>query len=89
MDYGNVSSNTIFYVMEYMREGLKRKGGEEWGLALAFGPGIMFEGILIRSLRQQTICMHISCIFICFLGWTHMSWNVLGYGHCLQYFKFN
>nr|AQZ26783.1 chalcone synthase [Paeonia delavayi]QEG79223.1 chalcone isomerase [Paeonia delavayi] len=52
MDYGNVSSNTIFYVMEYMREELKRDGigGEEWGLALAFGPGITFEGILIRSL---------------------------------------
>ncbi|KAJ9680630.1 hypothetical protein PVL29_019832 [Vitis rotundifolia] len=43
MDYGNVSSNTIFYVMEYMREGLKRKGGEEWGPALAFGPGITFQ----------------------------------------------
>ncbi|XP_052194485.1 type III polyketide synthase A [Diospyros lotus] len=49
MDFGNVSSNTIFYVMEYMREELKRTG-EEWGLALAFGPGITFEGILIRSL---------------------------------------
>ncbi|CAI0553163.1 unnamed protein product [Linum tenue] len=58
MDYGNVSSNTIFYVMEYMREELmkKRKGGEykeseeEWGLGLAFGPGITFEGVLLRSL---------------------------------------
>ncbi|KAK6285438.1 hypothetical protein POUND7_011617 [Theobroma cacao] len=50
MDYGNVSSNTIFYVMEYMREELKAEGGEEWGLALAFGPGITFEGILLRSL---------------------------------------
>nr|UPN62990.1 polyketide synthase 2 [Aquilaria sinensis] len=50
MDYGNVSSNTIFYVMEYMREELKREGSEEWGLALAFGPGITFEGILLRSL---------------------------------------
>ncbi|KAJ9680235.1 hypothetical protein PVL29_019520 [Vitis rotundifolia] len=79
MDYGNVSSNTIFHVMEYMREGLKRKGGEERGLALAFGPGI----------TQRTICMHICCIFIYFRGWTYMSWNVLGYGHCLQYFKFN
>ncbi|KAK3019685.1 hypothetical protein RJ639_004160 [Escallonia herrerae] len=49
MDYGNVSSNSIIYVMEYMREELKR-GGEEWGLALAFGPGITFEGILLRSL---------------------------------------
>lgn len=51
MDYGNVSSNTIFYVMEYMKEYLQKKeGGEEWGLALAFGPGITFEGILMRSL---------------------------------------
>ncbi|XWS77285.1 hypothetical protein CRYUN_Cryun01aG0248200 [Craigia yunnanensis] len=50
MDYGNVSSNTIFYVMEYMREELKGDGGEEWGLALAFGPGITYEGILLRSL---------------------------------------
>uniref|UniRef100_A0A2N9E320 Chalcone synthase n=1 Tax=Fagus sylvatica TaxID=28930 RepID=A0A2N9E320_FAGSY len=49
MDYGNVSSNTIFYVMDYMREEFKIEG-EEWGLALAFGPGITFEGILIRSL---------------------------------------
>ncbi|KAK8639783.1 hypothetical protein V6N13_138152 [Hibiscus sabdariffa] len=49
-DYGNASSNTIFYVMEYMREELKREGGEEWGLALAFGPGITFEGILLRTL---------------------------------------
>lgn len=50
MDYGNVSSNTIFYVMENMREHLKREGGEEWGLGLAFGPGITFEGVLLRSL---------------------------------------
>ncbi|XP_019160977.1 PREDICTED: type III polyketide synthase A-like [Ipomoea nil] len=61
MDFGNVSSNTIFYVLEYMRDELmmKRKqgkeeeeeGGLEWGLALAFGPGITFEGILLRNLQ--------------------------------------
>lgn len=52
MDFGNVSSNTIFYVMEFMREALvkKKEAAEEWGLALAFGPGITFEGILLRSL---------------------------------------
>ncbi|KAJ0112959.1 hypothetical protein Patl1_00152 [Pistacia atlantica] len=52
MDYGNVSSSTIFYVMDYMREELKNKQVEveEWGLGLAFGPGITFEGILLRSL---------------------------------------
>lgn len=49
MDYGNASSNTIFYVMDYMRGELKR-GREEWGLALAFGPGITFEGVLVRCL---------------------------------------
>ncbi|XP_027356185.1 type III polyketide synthase B [Abrus precatorius] len=55
MDYGNASSNTIVYVLEYMiEEGLKiKKGGSgdsEWGLILAFGPGITFEGILARNL---------------------------------------
>ena len=55
MDYGNASSNTIVYVLEYMvDESLKTKMGggeiEEWGLILAFGPGISFEGILARNL---------------------------------------
>lgn len=52
MDFGNVSSNTVIYVIEYMRDELRKKkeSGEEWGLALAFGPGITFEGILLRSL---------------------------------------
>ncbi|RZC67655.1 hypothetical protein C5167_011340 [Papaver somniferum] len=60
IDYGNASSNTIFYVMDNLRnEFTMRKQaaslsggeqGEEWGLALAFGPGITFEGILVRNL---------------------------------------
>ncbi|KAJ4777432.1 Chalcone synthase [Rhynchospora pubera] len=50
MDYGNVSSNTVFYVMDYMREELKKEGAEEWGLVLAFGPGVTFEGILARRI---------------------------------------
>lgn len=50
-DYGNASSNTIVYVLEYiMEENLKVKGDPEWGLILAFGPGITFEGILTRKL---------------------------------------
>ncbi|KAF5951604.1 hypothetical protein HYC85_009548 [Camellia sinensis] len=55
-DYGNASSNTIVYVLEYMvEENLKMKkenqeNGDEWGLILAFGPGITFEGILARNL---------------------------------------
>lgn len=55
-DYGNASSNTIVYVLEYMleevkKDGEKKRGGDdEWGLILAFGPGITFEGILTRNL---------------------------------------
>lgn len=55
MDYGNASSNTIVYVLEYMlEESLKMKSQDhedtDWGLILAFGPGITFEGILARNL---------------------------------------
>ncbi|KAF9619186.1 hypothetical protein IFM89_005740 [Coptis chinensis] len=54
MDYGNASSNTIVYVLENMiEENLKKDKTDddcEWGLILAFGPGITFEGILARSL---------------------------------------
>lgn len=56
MDYGNASSNTIVYVLEYMlEESLKMKSldheDSDWGLILAFGPGITFEGILARNLN--------------------------------------
>uniref|UniRef100_A0A1J3GML2 Chalcone synthase-like protein 1 n=1 Tax=Noccaea caerulescens TaxID=107243 RepID=A0A1J3GML2_NOCCA len=53
VDYGNVSSNTIFYIMDKVRDEFEKKGrggGPEWGLGLAFGPGITFEGFLMRSL---------------------------------------
>ncbi|KAJ4785550.1 Chalcone synthase [Rhynchospora pubera] len=54
-DFGNASSNTIVYVLENLVEESKKKRekGEEdskWGLILAFGPGITFEGILTRNL---------------------------------------
>ncbi|CBI37938.3 unnamed protein product, partial [Vitis vinifera] len=54
-DYGNASSNTIVYVLEYMLEESSKtkrqdQGDGEWGLILAFGPGITFEGILARNL---------------------------------------
>ncbi|KAJ1288351.1 hypothetical protein BS78_02G083000 [Paspalum vaginatum] len=59
-DFGNASSNTIVYVLENMVEDTRRRkllaaaeDGEEceWGLILAFGPGITFEGILARNLQ--------------------------------------
>nr|GMD09817.1 type III polyketide synthase B [Ipomoea batatas]GMD11020.1 type III polyketide synthase B [Ipomoea batatas] len=56
-DYGNASSNTIVYVLEYMLEEnnkITRRESEaedsDWGLILAFGPGITLEGILTRNL---------------------------------------
>lgn len=55
-DYGNASSNTIVYVLEYIIEESMKAGKDEraedceWGLLLAFGPGITFEGILARKL---------------------------------------
>ncbi|CAN4112517.1 unnamed protein product [Withania somnifera] len=51
-DYGNASSNTIVYVLEYMLEDKKymKKQDSDWGLILAFGPGITFEGILTKNL---------------------------------------
>ncbi|CAL5079871.1 unnamed protein product [Urochloa decumbens] len=64
-DFGNASSNTIVYVLENMVEETRRRrkakaataeedgDGEdcEWGMILAFGPGITFEGILARNLQ--------------------------------------
>ncbi|KAL6871442.1 hypothetical protein ACP4OV_014271 [Aristida adscensionis] len=62
-DFGNASSNTIVYVLENMVEETRRRkqaaaaagDGEacEWGLILAFGPGITFEGILARNLQAR------------------------------------
>lgn len=54
MDYGNASSNSIVYVLEYMLEESRKvrtdEGENEWGLILAFGPGVTFEGIVARNL---------------------------------------
>ncbi|KAH9530593.1 hypothetical protein CY35_20G011000 [Sphagnum magellanicum] len=57
-DYGNVSSSTCIYVLDHMRKhSLKLKEVNEdvdtepeWGVILAFGPGITIEGTLARSL---------------------------------------
>ncbi|WOL05951.1 hypothetical protein Cni_G14682 [Canna indica] len=54
-DYGNASSSTIIYVLENIMEEIQKRKetGEkacEWGMILAFGPGVTFEGILARNL---------------------------------------
>ncbi|KAL0726019.1 hypothetical protein Bca4012_022112 [Brassica carinata] len=55
MDYGNASSNSIVYVLEYMLEESRKarnmnESENEWGLIMAFGPGVTFEGIVARNL---------------------------------------
>uniref|UniRef100_A0A0E0LJN2 Chalcone synthase n=1 Tax=Oryza punctata TaxID=4537 RepID=A0A0E0LJN2_ORYPU len=58
-DFGNASSNTIVYVLENMVEETRQRRETaaeeecEWGLILAFGPGITFEGILARNLQAR------------------------------------
>lgn len=53
-DFGNASSNTIVYVLENMVEETRKRNEDcEWGLILAFGPGITFEGILARNLQAR------------------------------------
>jgi predicted naringenin-chalcone synthase len=56
-DFGNASSNTIVYVLENVAEETRKRDQEaddcEWGLILAFGPGITFEGILARNLQAR------------------------------------
>ncbi|KAL2652635.1 hypothetical protein R1flu_020763 [Riccia fluitans] len=56
-DYGNINSNTIIYVLDYMRQASLKKRAEqstdsdpEWGFMLAFGPGITVEGMVARNL---------------------------------------
>lgn len=52
-DYGNISSSTCIYVLDYMRQQtlkLKEANGgvntePEWGLILAFGPGVTIEAL--------------------------------------------
>ncbi|BBM98126.1 protein MpPKS/CHS1 [Marchantia polymorpha subsp. ruderalis] len=60
-DYGNINSNTIIYVLDYMRKaslqkrkdlqcGLSTDEDPEWGFMLAFGPGVTIEGMVARNL---------------------------------------
>ncbi|KAL3688271.1 hypothetical protein R1sor_014580 [Riccia sorocarpa] len=45
VNYGNISASSVLYVLDEIR---RRPAKEEWGAALAFGPGVTFEGVLLR-----------------------------------------
>ncbi|XP_006663675.1 chalcone synthase-like [Oryza brachyantha] len=54
--YGNTRSSTVFLAMEEMRrrsdeQGMATAGeGLEWGMLIAFGPGLTLETMLLRAL---------------------------------------
>lgn len=59
-EYGNMSSASVVFVMDEMRrdsltENRATTGeGLEWGVLLAFGPGLTIETILLRSIPVQS-----------------------------------
>nr|3A5Q_A Chain A, Benzalacetone synthase [Rheum palmatum]3A5Q_B Chain B, Benzalacetone synthase [Rheum palmatum]3A5R_A Chain A, Benzalacetone synthase [Rheum palmatum]3A5R_B Chain B, Benzalacetone synthase [Rheum palmatum] len=54
-DYGNMSSATVFFIMDEMRKKSLENGqattgeGLEWGVLFGFGPGITVETVVLRS----------------------------------------
>lgn len=63
-DYGNVSSATLLFVLNEMKQELKSKGsGPANGIALAFGPGLTAELIPITYLpaviSQEQLIGHV------------------------------
>ncbi|KAJ0078390.1 hypothetical protein Patl1_37124 [Pistacia atlantica] len=62
MDYGNVSSNIIFYVMDYMREELKNKQ-VKWKNWDACSFNVDSKGTVVHI---RWTCVHLVCLF----GWS-------------------
>ncbi|KAL3687124.1 hypothetical protein R1sor_013433 [Riccia sorocarpa] len=50
-NYGNISASSVLYVLDEIR---RRPAKEEWGAALAFGPGVTLEGVLLRRNVDET-----------------------------------
>lgn len=44
--YGNISASTVLFVLDELRRSPHDES--EWGLAVAFGPGVTIEGALVR-----------------------------------------
>jgi predicted naringenin-chalcone synthase len=57
--YGNTRSSSVFLVMDEMRRtsaklGLRTSGeGLQWGMLIAFGPGLTLETMLLRALPSN------------------------------------
>jgi chalcone synthase len=54
-EYGNMWSSTVIFILNEMRKRAKIEGkgttgeGLEWGVFLGFGPGVVIETVLLRS----------------------------------------
>uniref|UniRef100_A0A0E0DNB7 Chalcone synthase n=1 Tax=Oryza meridionalis TaxID=40149 RepID=A0A0E0DNB7_9ORYZ len=52
-EYGNMSGTTIAFVLDDLRRRWEKEGDEhqqpEWGVMLAFGPGITIEAMVLRN----------------------------------------
>uniref|UniRef100_A0A0E0PIZ3 Chalcone synthase n=1 Tax=Oryza rufipogon TaxID=4529 RepID=A0A0E0PIZ3_ORYRU len=52
-EYGNMSGTTIAFVLDDLRRRQEKEGDEheqpEWGVMLAFGPGITIEAMVLRN----------------------------------------
>lgn len=49
-NYGNVSASTVLFVLDELRKSDGKSHGDssEWGIMVAFGPGVTIEGALLR-----------------------------------------
>uniref|UniRef100_A0A0E0BKD1 Chalcone synthase n=1 Tax=Oryza glumipatula TaxID=40148 RepID=A0A0E0BKD1_9ORYZ len=58
--YGNTRSSTIFLAMEEMKRRSEERGmatageGLEWGMLIAFGPGLTLETMLLRAVPRNS-----------------------------------
>ena len=54
-EYGNMWSSTVIFILNEVRKRSKIEGkgtigeGLEWGVFLGFGPGVVIETVLLRS----------------------------------------
>jgi bisdemethoxycurcumin synthase len=52
-EYGNMSGTTIAFVLDDLRRRREKEGDQhqqlEWGVMLAFGPGITIEAMVLRN----------------------------------------
>ncbi|XP_043687738.1 acridone synthase 2-like [Telopea speciosissima] len=58
IEYGNMSSPTVMFIMDEIRNKSMKEGkattgeGFDWGVLLGFGPGLTVETITFRSITQ-------------------------------------